>query len=527
MGNFKTKFILVLLSLMLLLFSIVLSQPPTDFDITKHLSTKTPYYQLNNGSGDYPQPPESCSLVHIDFLARHGSRNPVESAIQKLAELTTALADYKDQIKPEFQWVLNWTVPYKLSVAGNLIFQGQLEHYEISRRMLANYPQFFSTYEPETYTIRSTAISRTGISASSFTYGIFQGTGNLGDQGFEPVFIESSSLDQDFQLRFFDNCPAYNQMKQMDLINDKQQKKFEDLIYPNISLDISNRLGLSSVWDPSNSVISNIFSACAYDISINNVTDKWCSLLSPENILAWEYSQDLSNYWQKSYGNEFNYKISSVLLQDMIQTFDMFVNDTEIAGSNLTTLRFGHAETIIPFIALLGLYKDNYTLTYNLTQDQIDNRLFRTSVISPYASNVGFFLYDCGDSFKLRVDHNELPIQIPGCDDIFCDYTQFRNIFIDVVNFNFTSYCTIPPSPSSSDESHETPSPSPRNNTNSHSTSSDSKDDLDKERKEAVIYLGVFIPFAFIVGGLFGFFGTLFIRNRDNKSINSYTAIPS
>jgi len=454
----------------------------------------------DSGSSSSGQEPSTCNLVHINFVARHGSRLPVTTAISGLSSLTDSLKPYVDQVSNDYKWIFNYTVPYARKAAGNLILQGQYEHYNISKRLRARYPDYFKPYSPQLYNIRSTSVSRVGISASAFSYGLFQGYGELGMQNFEPVFIQSTDVDQDRLLRFFDVCPKYQKMILDGKINKDEESKWNNQYFPAISQAVSKRLGLSDVWDPTVKGMGNIFSACAYELSIENKTEGWCSLLDKDEILNWEYSQDLSNYWVKSYGNEINYKISSILLQDMMLTFDQFADNNKSSPAPGTTmLRFAHAETIIPFISLLGLYKDNFTLTANLTKDLIETRKFRTSIISPYASNVGFFLFDCGDEgFKLRVEHNEMPVLIPGCDNVLCNYTQFRESFKDVLEFDWNSYCSVPTDPSTNGST----------------------------AKKDKIFMSVFIPTAFVIGTMIGVVVILFAQKRLISRKNLYKPIP-
>ncbi|KAN0041733.1 hypothetical protein ACTFIV_004279 [Dictyostelium citrinum] len=516
--------------------------------LSKHLTTKTPYWILtkngdsnsqgdsssgsNNSNNDNSnEPPEQCKLISIDFLARHGSRMPVLGSIEKLKEMTKSLSEYKEQVNEGFKWIFNYSVPYPSDIAGNLILQGQYEHYNISRRLLKKYPQFFEPmkYKPQSYAITSTAISRTGISASAFSFGLLQGTGSLGDNGFQPVFIQTASLDQDILLRFFATCDQYvDQINNGSLINKNEQTKWNEMVFPNISNQISERLGLSEIWLPTSNIISDIFEACAYEISINNISDHWCSLLSKQNILDWEYSQDLSNYWLKSYGHKINYEIASPLLNDILSGFDIYINNSnnnsngdnssssssssnnnKVEPQPTSILRFGHAETVIPFISLLGLYKDEPKLFANSTTEQIENRRFRTSVVSPYASNIGMFLFDCGndDGFKILVEHNELPVLVPGCDEIYCDYEQFKSIFKGIENFKWNSYCNINDDGSDSDNG---------NNGNS-----------DSPGKKSSFFLAIFIPITFIVGGTIGGLFTYFsyekiMHFKNRKRLSMY-----
>ena len=78
--------------------------------------------------------------------------------------------------------------------------------------MLDAYPDVLGQpYQPYTYEMQSTQKSRTGRSGVSYGYSLFQDKGILPYPGgsFAPFFIDSSSSNQDVQLRFFDVCPDY------------------------------------------------------------------------------------------------------------------------------------------------------------------------------------------------------------------------------------------------------------------------------------------------------------------------------
>ncbi|EAL63948.1 hypothetical protein DDB_G0286993 [Dictyostelium discoideum AX4] len=452
-----------------------------DFNfLIKHLTTKTPYYKSNhfikkdeNNNNNFKQQQQQCKLISIDFIGRHGSRMPEASVIKKMKKLQNEILKINKYIENdgEFGWLKNYTVPYKIEIAGNLLTQGQLEHYHLSKRFLKRFPNYFGNYKPQTTKISSTIISRTGVSASSFAYGLFEGTGVLGDN-FQPVHIETSTLDKDILLSFFLNCDKYNNALRDQSINDNEREIWKQMKYPSIGIEIKKRLGIPNSnlndWELSNSIINTIFLSCVYDVAIGNITNHWCSLLNKQNILDLEYSKDLDDYWLSSYGNKINYEISSPLLKDIFNHFDSIINLNNNSNNNSNSdndnkdeenndefsidnnkypkniLRFAHSETVIPLMSLLGLFKDEYHLFANLTSNQIINRNFKTSVIVPYSTNLVMFLYDCGgeNDFKILVEHNESPILIPGCNDIFCNYQLFKSLFSNVINFNWDNYCS-------------------------------------------------------------------------------------
>ncbi|EGC36480.1 hypothetical protein DICPUDRAFT_54584 [Dictyostelium purpureum] len=457
--------------------------------LNKHLTTKTPYH--TNGfynSNSFINPIPNCKLVSMDIVLRHGSRYPEIKILNKFDSLKKEIQKIKSLIVgEEFEWLRNYEIPYQRELAGNLIELGNIEHYNISKRLLEKHPNYFETpYSPQSYKISSTIIPRTGVSASSFSYGLFEGTGKL-PGNFQPVHIQTSNLENDNLLSFFLNCKKYTDKLKDGSISENEEAIWKQMKYPLIAREISERLGLSGKWLPSNSIVQSIFLSCVYQVAIDNISDQFCSLLSKENILDWEYAKDLSTYWVNGYGNDINYEISSLLLKDIFNHFDNIINNVQ---NNSTTpqqqqnkreqqqpqesqeplpskdikdegpleefdknensnpkniFRFGHSETLVPFMSLLGLFKDGYHIYANSTLEQIKNRKFKTSLIVPYATNIGMFLYDCGNGqnsdFKILVKHNESPILVPGCDDYYCSFNDFKSLFPKVLNFDWDSYC--------------------------------------------------------------------------------------
>jgi hypothetical protein len=70
---------------------------------------------------------------------------------------------------------------------------------------------------------------------------------------------------------------------------------------------------------------------------------------------VFEYTDDLATYYESGYGSSINWEISCPLLQDMFTQFDLVVANTS-DFYELAKLRFAHAETILPFVALLVYY---------------------------------------------------------------------------------------------------------------------------------------------------------------------------
>ena len=107
--------------------------------------------------------------------------------------------------------------------------------------------------------------------------------------------------------------------------------------------------------------------------------------------------------------------------------------------------RFGHAETLIPVMTLLGLYSNNVPLLHDNFHLH-ENRHFRTSKFMPFASNMAFVLYHCPSSdeeYKVQLLVKERPENFPTCGSSVCGFNELKKYYAKYLNCNFTKICDI------------------------------------------------------------------------------------
>ncbi len=112
------------------------------------------------------------------------------------------------------------------------------------------------------------------------------------------------------------------------------------------------------------------------------------------------------------------------------------------SSSHKAVFRFGHAETLLPLMALMGLHRDPVPLRADNFREQKD-RLFRTSTICPFSANVMLVLYhsDSGSPAKhlVKLVVNEQPVKFPFCSELLCPLetvvAHYKNV-IEECNFN-------------------------------------------------------------------------------------------
>ena len=126
-----------------------------------------------------------------------------------------------------------------------------------------------------------------------------------------------------------------------------------------------------------------------------------------------------------------------------------------IFRGDVATFYFGHAETLAPLYAALGLFNDSTSLL-STNYEQMKNRKFKSSQILPFSANIALILYDCNngvgsqssepssEKFVLRVYVNEQPQMIPACGDYVCRYIDVRDSYEHHVDHcDFQSSCSL------------------------------------------------------------------------------------
>ncbi|XP_062234462.1 multiple inositol polyphosphate phosphatase 1b isoform X2 [Platichthys flesus] len=175
--------------------------------------------------------------------------------------------------------------------------------------------------------------------------------------------------------------------------------------------------GLMEHWGHAHSadLVEAAFFLCSYELSIKSLYSPWCFLFDENDAKVLEYKSDLKQYWKRSHGHVISGLSSCPLFHHIFRTLDRAGRPrrSSEASPEPASILLGHAETLLPLLSLLGLYKDQTPPTANNYQSQ-HGRSFRTSRIVPYAANLLFVLYDCQRGPRVQLLINESPVRFPG-----------------------------------------------------------------------------------------------------------------
>ncbi|CAM8919928.1 unnamed protein product [Rhodiola kirilowii] len=415
-----------------------------EFDVRKHLSTATRYgavLDIADNSFVASSIPEGCTPIHLNLVARHGTRSPTKKRIKELNKLGNRLEELLKGAKGASSiaptWFSGWQSPWKGKLTGGeLVKEGEDELYQLGLRVRERFPSLFvEDYHPDVYNIRSSQIPRASASAVAFGMGLFSGKGDLGPGKHRAFSVTSESRASDIVLRFHDCCDNYKDFR-------KSQRpavdKLKQPILDEVTSALSHRYKLYFTKQDS----ASLWFLCKQEASLLNITDRACGLFTPHEASLLEWTDDLEMFIIKGYGNNLNYRMGHPLLEDVVNSMEQAIKAKEDglpSGSyEKARLRFAHAETVVPFSCLLGLFLEGSEFEKIQKEEPLQlpprppqKRNWRGSAVAPFAGNNMLVLYSCPASssskYFIQVLHNEHPIPMPGCENSdFCPFEVFK-----------------------------------------------------------------------------------------------------
>eukprot|EP00727_Mastigamoeba_balamuthi_P013841 m51a1_g908 hypothetical protein (426) ;mRNA; f:109232-110590 len=401
-------------------------------DLTPHFSTTTPY-----APGAYPPAPapEGYTVVGLSSINRHGSRYPTAGKIKSFQKLEAFLDENRGSLA--LQWMREWRCSYDPQLEGVLWSRGTRELRGIGSRIAELYPDVLLPYNPNTVVSTSTYKPRTSQSSIAF------GLGAIKAYGFNEMTWSVNEDQTGRELRFFEKCSAYINGVEDNATVAAQISEYQQRAYSAIAPKLAAATGLPVAKLLEKDRVQVMWDLCLWDSSVHGRwrgANGWCSLFDESDAAALEFGEDLDKYLNCGYGVSLSYRIAAPLLQAVVKHLD----DLVAGGPVRARLRFAHAETVMPLLALLGLYRDDVPLAASMTQAQMEARQWRTSRISPMATNVFFVLATSKDGEPLvQVLHNESPVVLAqgGCADVWCPLAQIKRGYAEALATDFDALC--------------------------------------------------------------------------------------
>ncbi|XP_067858652.1 multiple inositol polyphosphate phosphatase 1b [Heptranchias perlo] len=412
----------------------------------EHYGTKSKYEGLS-GSPLHPSvwlAPANCTVLQVNALIRHGTRYPTRKNVPHMMEIHQLIRKQGDPGNSLVRALAGWHMWYNERMDGNLHRQGVSDMVKLAKRLAARFPTLFAarSYKENRVKFLTSSKHRCVNSTKSFIQGL-ESSLNLSEQAGGQWEVN------DGLLRFFDHCQKF-----INLVENNQTAMHQVEIFkkgPEMERVMSNmakKLGISPENITTN-MVEATFYLCIYEFILKGVVSPWCDLLDKDDVEVLEYLGDLKQYWKRSYGYKINGLSSYQLFQDIFQYLDQTIEESERNQpiSHTAVLRFGHAETLLPVLTLMGYFKDDRPLLANNFEEQ-RNRKFRSGRIAPFAANLILVLYQCneaqglGEKYKLQLFLNEKPLPFPHSGNLVANYEEVKNCYQHLIEaLKFSNVC--------------------------------------------------------------------------------------
>jgi len=283
---------------------------------------------------------------------------------------------------------------------------GKREHEHFGERFAKRYKSLLADARNEEIVFYSSSKSQAYNSCKYFQIG-YQNIAS-GNDGVNKTTI------RDDLLLFYEYCKKYTRDVEKNEEAKKECKAFlkgEEMVQVAFNLSSTLRLADGLQLDVDTAIAA--WKALAYEDAYTDGQSPWSGTFSLSELKIMEYYQDLEHWWKYSYAYPISYQQSCPLLVNTVKSMDKALKATEDNKSYTKALvQFGHSQTVLSLFTLLGLYKDSFALKSSNYAREGVNRVFRTSRISPFATNVGMVLYKC--DVHTQVSASDLAKKAPG-----------------------------------------------------------------------------------------------------------------
>lgn len=385
----------------------------------------------------YPTPaegvcavPDSMEVVFINHVGRHGAR--YLSSNKNIAYLRGVIAEARAQkaLKPlgeKLAALVERIDRYTAGQWGALDSLGKAEQRQIASRMMADFPTLL---KPEDRDVKIAALSSYSPRCIMSMYEFVHQLSRLNNR----LEVTTSAGRQNSTLmRPFDSDAAYREFREEGQWRQPIQTLGDGILTtgPIDKLFTKNYLPQDSrqFLQAEFAVVASV-GALGWD-------EQLTTYFTPEEMNALWAVDNLTHYvrYSASTLTTSTSEMAAPLLLNLISTTDAAADAALGNGGNpsptlpAAMLRFGHAETLMPLLALMHLpgcyYMTNYFDTVGLH--------WRDFHVVPMAANVRLVLmrHKTNGRMYVRVDLNEKPVPlIPGRQALYTPWDAAREYLI-------------------------------------------------------------------------------------------------
>ncbi|XP_037908515.1 multiple inositol polyphosphate phosphatase 1-like [Hermetia illucens] len=410
----------------------------------KHFTSKTAYQVVKGTNFAQEVIVPHCKPVKFWILSRHGTRLPEEDQIEILPDLEDIrdkiIKNYKekaagDMCLGDIELIRNWVLNKNITTdkAQFLTTQGWNDLKYMAQDYKNALPELLSQYDENEFLFRHTDTQRTEASYKAFVEGLF------GPNAYQKVKVTPPPSD-DSLLAPHDRCQTWVDREDEKKGSDTEGGLFKKSDVMNEALErISARLGYAKVQKYKK--IKQLWDMCRFEAAwFIDQPSAWCTAFTMDDVLVFEYLDDLGKEHANGYSTDVNPNIPCELMQDLL---------TRLSSDDgpRVTAYFSHSALIQLFATALGIQKDTALLTSS-NFSTAANRKWRTSLLDPFAANYAVVKYDCtadptDPSSKIAFFSNQRRIDFEGCRNGLCKLSDFVTKYKKYLGVNCQDvFCT-------------------------------------------------------------------------------------
>lgn len=381
----------------------------------------------------YQAAPTGYSLVFTELVARHGSRalsspkyDDISLKIWRKAKAMNALTPEGELLGAEIERMMlaNQKMGY-----GNLSQLGQEEHQQLGQRLVARDHSLFThaVAKQQPIVVEYSGRERAKDSALAFSRGMAQALPALRSLTSAPQ-INKAEL-------YFHKSKANKAYQEYKEHSPQLRTKIDSIIYSATSHKLAQQV-LHRIYKPEfvaaltqgqyfflrqgkeqaksyNDVDAalNLFNLylIAPGMRYEAGSQPWqfAHYFTPEETQWFSYVMDAEDFYEKGpslKNTQITYKMAEVLEQDFFDSIEA----VRSGRSNMAAkIRFGHAETVIPFAALMQLEGSNKNVAAGKTYTR-QNNPWRGAWVAPLSGNIQWDVYrNQQNQWLVRMLYNE------------------------------------------------------------------------------------------------------------------------
>ncbi|KAK4575210.1 hypothetical protein LTR86_001062 [Recurvomyces mirabilis] len=403
-----------------------------NFDPTQHLGGNSPYFSGPNVFGISTDPPPGCSVDQAGFLSRHGSRYPDPGSYNTWVNLAAKIQNASFSTwAPEFQFLQSWKPALRNPAPelSELSLGGYKELYDMGVDYRWQYPDFYTENTPFVLWANryQQSVFRVVNSARLFARGYLGPNATVDGSVYvlnnsDPRSIANSLAASDLCANYNDNSGGDNATTWANIYVPPIVKRINSLFRGNLNFTASD--------------VTQFPYLCGFETQITGRRSPWCDTFTPQEISAYEYSQDIRYWYGTGLGTKLEKNLMLPFLTALVQRFVDGPNATYPNGNSSITFHpnpliatFSNDGQVNQLAAAIGVFDQEPQLPATYIPQ---NRIFKSSNFVTMRGTVSFERLNCGSrGLYMRIKLNDEVYPVPYCQQgpgRSCPLIQYQSI---------------------------------------------------------------------------------------------------